>query len=253
MTPELLFGPYAPPPVRVGQKVACEARDREVICGGLVDVPIGPWPRMRKTGRPALIVTGSLVKALKQESELAIAYWWGVSVTTVWAWRKAVGAEIHTPGTRKLLSGNADIWRASDYCEALMQHNAKAFAAKQSADRKGIPALPQTRAALLKAAKKRKTKAHRAAIGAANKGRKPVPAHPWTREEEKLLGTTFDRHVAKALGRTVAAVRNRRHTLGIQMSRHAKLRIEAFIRGDIRPKRENGDGGQSPPTVVMEK
>lgn len=237
----LVAGPYPLPSIKPGDKAQCRVAG-EVVCGGLVDCRIGPWPRRRKTGKPSLIVCGSLVRALKHESELAIVHWWGASVVTVWKWRRALGIGRVTKGTSELLSGNADGWRETDECRAVLTANARDEQNRAaSADRKrGKPASAATKAALLRAAKKRKTKKHRENIGRALKaiGAHPPVERPWTEKEEALLGATLDRHVAKMIGRTVAAVRARRRQLGIPMSRHARLRMQAFKRGEIQPKRE---------------
>jgi len=42
------------------------------------------------------------------ESEMAVAYWWGVGLTTVWAWRKTLGIGRVTVGTRELLRANGE-------------------------------------------------------------------------------------------------------------------------------------------------
>ncbi len=79
---ELLYGPYVAPRCRVGDKVLCEYRDREVTVGGITDGRI-PWPYARASGPPGPIVCGGLIYAIKAESEIAVAYHWGVSTTTV--------------------------------------------------------------------------------------------------------------------------------------------------------------------------
>lgn len=97
---KLINGPYRPPKVKVGDMVKCEMYGL-VEVGGWTDAPI-PWPRAKKSGRPQLILTGDLVRAVKTESEIAISYHWGVGITTIWKWRKALGVGRVTPGTKVL-------------------------------------------------------------------------------------------------------------------------------------------------------
>jgi hypothetical protein len=70
----------------VGDRLTCKVRGRVVVTG-FHQGPI-PWPSAR--GR--LVVCGDLGRALRQEPLAAVAHWWGVSVSTVWVWRKAMAA-----------------------------------------------------------------------------------------------------------------------------------------------------------------
>src|SRR5262249_52013493 len=54
-----------------------------------------------------LILYGDLEKAVRRESAVAVAHWWGVSVQTVWAWRKALDVPPLTDGPRRLLRAYA--------------------------------------------------------------------------------------------------------------------------------------------------
>jgi hypothetical protein len=98
------------------------------------------------------------------------------------------------------------------------------FGERIARSKRGKPAHPHTRRALLKAARRKKHEAWRLAIGNALVGRPGASPRKWTPKEDAMLGLTLDRHVASMTGRTVAAVRDRRHALGIPESRHAKLR-----------------------------
>ena len=51
-----------------------------------------------------LILCGDLVRAVRLESETAICHWFGVGITTVWKWRKALGVKSINEGTSALLS-----------------------------------------------------------------------------------------------------------------------------------------------------
>jgi hypothetical protein len=73
---------------------------------GIHEAPI-QWPYTlpeKGGGRPMLILCGDLARAVRVESETAICHWWGVGITTVWKWRKALGVERTTEGTVALLS-----------------------------------------------------------------------------------------------------------------------------------------------------
>jgi hypothetical protein len=96
----LLFGPYATPAFSYGDTVECAIRG-EVEIVGLTDAPI-PWP-VGKLGRQRfLVLYADLAEAVRRESGLAVARWWGVSVYTVSAWRKAFGVGANTEGTSRL-------------------------------------------------------------------------------------------------------------------------------------------------------
>jgi hypothetical protein len=96
--PELL-GTYTMPRVRIGATVRCAVRGQVTVCG-YTDAPI-PWP-LGKVGRhKGMIVFRSLERAIRRESNIAVAHWWGVSDQTVWRWRSALDlAGRLTPGTR---------------------------------------------------------------------------------------------------------------------------------------------------------
>lgn len=59
------------------------------------------WPtRKRPTGGcRTLALTEDLVRAIRQESALAVAYWWGISTKTVSVFRRALDVPRNTPGT----------------------------------------------------------------------------------------------------------------------------------------------------------
>lgn len=60
--PELIGGPYVAPRCRPGDWLDDEI-DGRLEVGGWTDAPI-PWPRRKKTGRAALILTGELARAV---------------------------------------------------------------------------------------------------------------------------------------------------------------------------------------------
>src|SRR5262245_58680331 len=95
----LLHGPYRPPRTQLGDKLFCEVRGW-VVVRRISDGPI-PWPMGKTTRKPAMILCGDLVKALRNESATAIMHEWNVRHHTVWKWRKALGIDQYTEGTRR--------------------------------------------------------------------------------------------------------------------------------------------------------
>jgi len=100
-----LKGPYEPPAVRIGQRVWCALRKDKVRVCNWNDGRI-PWPRGRVGwgGKGAYIVTPTLVRAIRTESESALLYWFGFSRTTIGHWRRALGVPSFNEGTRQLYS-----------------------------------------------------------------------------------------------------------------------------------------------------
>src|SRR3954463_12796269 len=78
----LLYGPYVAPKCRVGDTLPCEYRGREVAVGGMTDGRV-QWPRARGPGRRAPILCGDVIRAVRSESEIAVAHHWGVCTATV--------------------------------------------------------------------------------------------------------------------------------------------------------------------------
>src|SRR4051812_26351998 len=95
-----LLGKYRTPRFRLGQTVRCAVRG-EVVVADLSDGPI-PWPVGRRGPNKALVVYKGLAQAVRRESALAVAHWWGVHRQTVWAWRKALGVGPSTEGTARM-------------------------------------------------------------------------------------------------------------------------------------------------------
>lgn len=153
MPPELLGAPYAAPECRAGDWLDDEI-DGRLQVGGWTDAPM-PWPRRRKSGRPSLILTAELARAVRTESSEAICYWWGVGPTKVWMWRQALGVGRVTEGTHRLLRERSAL---TPEAAAIGRERAVSpeSRAKMSANRRGKPAHPNTKAALLEAAKRPK-------------------------------------------------------------------------------------------------
>jgi hypothetical protein len=66
-----LLGKYRTPRVQIGRVVRCEIRG-EVEVVGFTTGPI-PWPKCKTGSRPAIIVYGALARAVRRESEQAVA------------------------------------------------------------------------------------------------------------------------------------------------------------------------------------
>ncbi|WP_288949533.1 hypothetical protein [uncultured Paracoccus sp.] len=148
-TPPLLFGPYAAPDISDGWLV--DHVDGSIEVGGWTNAPI-PWPRRKKTGKHSLILCGDLIRAVMMESSAAVQHHWGVSEGTVWKWRQALGVGRVTPGTRYRLQTETGVppEAAARGREAAKSPEARA---RLSASKTGKPAHPNTKSALLRAAK----------------------------------------------------------------------------------------------------
>jgi hypothetical protein len=108
-TPEhlqLLHGPYQAPPLQRGDRATCMYRDGDVIITSWSAGRIS-WPRCRlletSGGGSGLLVDAELARAVRCESSLAIRYWWGVSLGSVWQWRRALGVgRLEPEGSQRL-------------------------------------------------------------------------------------------------------------------------------------------------------
>ncbi len=104
---KLLFGPYKAPPLKRGEQTSCPYRDATVLIIGWSNARI-PWPRCyiaegRARGH-GLLINEELARAIKHESAAAIAYWWGVSKSTVQHWRSAFGVgRTDAEGSQRLI------------------------------------------------------------------------------------------------------------------------------------------------------
>lgn len=83
----LKHGPYAAPDVKVGDSLVCQLRGRQIV-KKFSDGPI-PWPMADGPGN-SYIVCGDLVRAIQNEANHSVAYWWGVMTHTVTRWRRAL-------------------------------------------------------------------------------------------------------------------------------------------------------------------
>ena len=102
----LLHGPYAPPPLRKGDRAHCLLRDCTVVITSWTAARIS-WPRCRALNGPGggsgILLDGELARVVRQESAAAVCFWWRVSEGVVWRWRKALGVGLKdNEGTRRL-------------------------------------------------------------------------------------------------------------------------------------------------------
>jgi hypothetical protein len=101
----LLDGPYTPPTLQVGDRMRRFYRNVEVVITSWTGARI-PRPRGRAvsaSGRPGLLRTDELVRAIRTESAEAIKFWFAVSTPTVWHWRRGFGiSQWGTEGSRRL-------------------------------------------------------------------------------------------------------------------------------------------------------
>lgn len=123
--PALIGGPYRPPTCREGDWLD-DAIVGRIQVGGWSTAPLS-WPVRKYRGLPSLVVTPDLVRALETESAMAIAAWWGVHHDCVRRWRRTLKLPTKTAGS-------------------------KALKEVIDARRRGRPAHPNTKAALLRGA-----------------------------------------------------------------------------------------------------
>src|SRR5688572_24952575 len=120
---QLVGGPYRMPRCRIGGRLKCKLRGK-VRVARITDAPI-PWPQAYSTGNCGklfLVVAGDLVRAVKRESAQALAHHFGVGITTVWTWRKALGIRQTNPGTRRL----RQLWAEEIFDEETQQRSREA-------------------------------------------------------------------------------------------------------------------------------
>src|SRR3954454_24397457 len=85
----------------LGEELRCEMRGAVTVVA-ISDSPVA-WPMTRwRRGPLSPILCGDLVKAVRQESNLAVRHHWGVTPQTVSKWRKALGVGQSNAGTRRL-------------------------------------------------------------------------------------------------------------------------------------------------------
>jgi hypothetical protein len=184
----LIGGPYEAPPWKVGDVVPCEYRDYDCVVVDFSDAPV-PWPlgerhhcehgQNRKRG---IIVAGALIDAVRMEAALAVAHHWGVGLGVVRCWRRALGVDPLTEGTRRLKSAAS----ASEMARKVES---------------GVLWTPEVNEA----------RAH--ATSAARTGIAPPHEIAWTPEDDAILLRVGARAAAPLIGRTLSACNARLHRL----------------------------------------
>ncbi len=217
---KLLHGPYTPPRYQLGKVLFCEIRGWcvvKAVTRGRI-----PWPMVTPRGQSGLSIAlcGDLVRAIKRESNLAVCHWWGVTPQTVSKWRKALGVDPTTEGTRRLRQEHyAESYTAETRAHSIAAMNTPEANAKKAAAKVGVPRPPEVVAKMRQNRRGIKHTAEtRARMSAAHKARgsRDTPwGKRWPKWQEKLLGKLPDAEVARRTGRTVAAVWSRRQRLRI--------------------------------------
>jgi len=197
----LLFGPYRAPILHVGDVAACLYRDGDVRIKGWSEGRI-PWPQGVPGGgrsRPTLLVDDELARAVRNESALAVKFWWGVGKKSLWRWRKALGVgRTDSEGSRRLIQAAAKL------------------GAQAVSEREFTPAERE----------QRRQTAVRLDLGKHLLPHAGYHGPRWTAEELALLSTLPDEDVAARIGRTALAVSIMRRRLGIPNARDRRKRFQ---------------------------
>jgi hypothetical protein len=184
----VLRGTYTPPALRRGDRADCLVRDRMLVVSSWSDAPIS-WPRgcppVQSPGSASLIVDEELARAVRQESAVAIRYWWGVSNVTVSRWRRALGVN------RRNNEGSHTLIRAAMTKARSSQEPIRSNEYRQ---------------------KQRENILRRRSRGMAPE---LATGKAWTPEHKSLLGTMPDREITARTGHPLSSVRTMRQRLRI--------------------------------------
>jgi hypothetical protein len=223
----LLYGPYRAPPFRFGDVVFCERRG-EVKIVGLSSGRI-PWPMGERNGQRSLILFGALADAVRLESAVAVAYWWGASPWLTWQWRNTLRVGPLNDGTSALrgrvMAGEhgesmRNLSRAKDRDPI---RRVKIADSKRGKPRPAhvVEAMRQGKTGRVHTDEERRkrSESHRR-LGT----RPPKAGRAWTAAEDKLLRTLAAAEVARRTGRRLQAVYDRRHELRLPDGRRRPMR-----------------------------
>jgi hypothetical protein len=226
---KLLFGPYTPPALRKGDRTTCLYRDADVVVTGWSDGRIS-WPRCRALDSrghgSGILVDEELARAVRSESAAAVMYWWGVTGSTVWLWRLALGVErpTATEGTRRLR---------------------RAVSEKIAAKLRGKPLPPE------QVERRRRTALE---LNTAHYLKRTRAARAWPAWQLQLLGTALDEEVAARIGRSPDAVRHMREKQGIpNPSGHGWTEAELARLGTAPDEEVAAQIGRTPGAVCQKR
>ncbi len=176
----LLAGPYAPPPLRKGDRATCLYRDADVVGTSWSDARISS-PRCRALGvrgGSGLLVNEELLRAVRTESAQALTYWFGIGEHAIWSWRRAFGvSQWGREGSRRLHQ------QTSEKAAAVLRERG----------------LTDAQCDAMSGRSKR--------LNLARFLREHSPRPLWTKAQLKMLGTMPDADLAAKIGRTVEADR----------------------------------------------
>jgi hypothetical protein len=215
--PKLRYGPYRTPRFRYGSVVQCEMQGSVRI----VAMSNGriPWPKGRKVGGTAhgFVLYRDLAKAVEREAGIAVAFWWGVRPDTVSRWRKALGVERSNKGSHALWSANAqEPWCIAARRKAWAKSKTPKAIAKHAAKLRGRPPPQQViEAARLARLGMKHTAEARQKMSETHRQLWKGRPEAWTKAEDALVRRLPAPEVARRTGRSLAAVYNRRHELGV--------------------------------------
>jgi hypothetical protein len=222
---QLLFGPYRAPPLRRGDRAFCQVRDYAVLVIGWSNAPI-PWPKCirlepPRTGR-GLLIDDELARAIRHESVVAVAHWWGVSLSTVGHWRTALEVtRTNNEGTHRLVLGAIGETLASRYGKRGRRGEARSVRGRVAVwtpeEVAQLGAVPDAEVARRTGRSLGAVNKKREALGRPALAGTPAGTLPkfWTAAEDEAVRTFPPEEVARRTGRTVHAVHHRRRALGV--------------------------------------
>lgn len=184
-----LLGTYRTPRVRIGAVLSCEARDCDVVVVGFTDGKIR-WPLARRRVGPykvSPVLFGDLARAVRRESNQAVAHWFGIHPRAVSRLRKALDVGHMNAGTARLrVEYSKEDWFRE---------------ARRHLWRRGWTAGRERALAALR-------------VGKAKKAGRPEGLE-WSKKEDRLVRTLPPAEAAQRIGRTLTAVYDRRSLLKV--------------------------------------
>ncbi len=213
-------GPYAPPLVAVGGWLRCALRG-DLQVAGYTNALI-PWP-VAAGHRKQLIVCGNLVKALKTESRLAVAFHFGISPALVSEYRSRLNIERYTAGSQRLFWRNVNLARTPEARRKL----------SRKLEGRGDTMTPEAREELRRIQQQPKSKEWKERMSERWSRRFALlgPPQVWTVDELKLIGTKPDREVARLLNRSLSAVKAKKFQLRNRRGHHTSDSTRQPFRG----------------------